>query len=86
MTAGWTFTIVRAIAGQKRTRQATAVLDALELLDGQKLVPEKSKYSRQVLSLLKKTDVPCEVDGRTRDAGTEPAIRISTWKDPFVDP
>ena len=45
---------LRAIAGQKRTRQATAVLDALELLDGQELVPEKSKYSRQVLSLLEK--------------------------------
>ena len=45
---------LRTIAGQKRTRQATAVLDALELLDGQELAPEKSKYSRQVLSLLEK--------------------------------
>ena len=49
---------LRAIAGQKRTRQATAVLDALELLDGQKLVPERSKYSRQVLSLLEKKGCP----------------------------
>ena len=45
---------LRAIAGQKRTRQATAVLDALELLDGQELVPEKSKYSRHLLRLLEK--------------------------------
>ena len=45
---------LRGIAGQKRTRQATAVLDALELLDGQELVPEKSKYSRHVLTRLEK--------------------------------
>ena len=45
---------LRSIAGQKRTRQAAAVLDALELLDGQELVPEKSKYSRHILGLLEK--------------------------------
>ena len=40
---------LRAIAGQKRTRQATAVLDALELLDGERLGTDKSKYARHVL-------------------------------------
>ena len=43
---------LRAIAGQKRTRQATAVLDALELLDGERLEPDKSKYARYVLGVL----------------------------------
>ena len=43
---------LRAIAGQRRTRQATAVLDALKLLDGQRLAPEQSKYSRHILRLL----------------------------------
>ena len=33
---------LRAIAGLSRTKQATAVLDALELLDGEKLDPYKS--------------------------------------------
>jgi len=45
---------LRAIAGQNRTKQATAVLDALELLDGERLDPNKSKYAKYILSLLKK--------------------------------
>ena len=45
---------LRAIAGQKRTRQATAVLDALELLDGERLEPDKSKYARHVLGHFRK--------------------------------
>ena len=44
---------LRAIAGQNRTRQATAVLDALELLDGEHLDPYKSKHAKHVLTLLK---------------------------------
>ena len=44
---------LRAIAGQSRTKQATAVLDALELLDGDKIDPHKSKYARTVLALMK---------------------------------
>ena len=44
---------LRAIAGQNRTRQATAVLDALELLDGEKLDPYKSKYSKFILDAVK---------------------------------
>ena len=45
---------LRAIAGQNRTKQATAVLDALELLDGERLEPYKSNHAKHVLDLLKK--------------------------------
>ncbi len=43
---------LRAIAGQNRTRQAVAVLDALELLDGEHLDPNKSIHAKHVLELL----------------------------------
>jgi hypothetical protein len=45
---------LRAVAGQNRTRQATAVLDALELLDGERLDPYHSKYAMYIVDLLKK--------------------------------
>ena len=45
---------LRAIAGQNRTRQATAVLDALELLDGERLDPYRSKYAKHILDVAKK--------------------------------
>ena len=46
---------LRAIAGgQGRTRQATAVLDALELLDGDRLDPHRSRYAKHVLEILAK--------------------------------
>jgi hypothetical protein len=45
---------LRAVAGQNRTRQATAVLDALELLDGERLDPYHSKYATYIVELLKK--------------------------------
>jgi len=45
---------MRAIAGQNRTKQATAVLNALELLDGERLDPSRSKYAKHILGLLKK--------------------------------
>ena len=44
---------LRAIGGQNRTKQATAVLDALELLDGEKIEPYKSKYTRFILDVVK---------------------------------
>lgn len=44
---------LRALAGQK-TKQATAVLDALELLDGDKIEPYKSKYTKYILDIIKK--------------------------------
>ena len=45
---------LRAIAGQNRTKQATAALDALDLLDGERPVPDKSKYAKHIVGLLKK--------------------------------
>jgi energy-coupling factor transporter ATP-binding protein EcfA2 len=45
---------LRALAGQNRTRQATAVLDALELLDGERLDRYRSKYAKHILKILKK--------------------------------
>lgn len=44
---------LRVIAGQNRTKQATAVLDALELLDGDMLTPYKSKYAKFILDAVK---------------------------------
>lgn len=44
---------LRVIAGQNRTKQATAILDALELLDGEKIDPYKSKYTRFILDAIK---------------------------------
>jgi predicted ATPase len=45
---------LRAIAGQSRTKQATAVLDALELLDGERLDPYRSKYAKHILGVAEK--------------------------------
>ncbi len=45
---------LRAMAGQIRTKQAIAILDALELLDGERLDPYRSKYAQYVLEILKK--------------------------------
>lgn len=44
---------LRGIAQPNRSKQATAVLDALELLDADKLDPSKSRYAKYILSLLK---------------------------------
>ena len=44
---------LRAIAGQNRTKQATAVLDALELLDGNKIDTTKSKYTQFILTAVR---------------------------------
>ncbi len=44
---------LRVIAGQNRTKQATAVLDALELLDGQNIDPDKSRYAKFILAAVK---------------------------------
>jgi hypothetical protein len=46
--------VLRAIAGQNRSKQATAVLDALELLDGERLDPSRSKYAKHILDIAKK--------------------------------
>jgi len=45
---------LKAIAGQTRTKIAASVLDALELLDGERLDSGKSKYAKHILDILKK--------------------------------
>lgn len=44
---------LRAVAGGARTKDATAVLDALELLDGDRMDPAHSRYAQEVLNRLK---------------------------------
>ena len=44
---------LRAIAGPNRTKQAIAVMDALELLDGEQIDPYKSKYTKFILGAMK---------------------------------
>ena len=44
---------LRGVAQPNRTKQAVAVLDALELLDGDKLDPTKSRYARHLVDALK---------------------------------
>ena len=44
---------LRWIAGSSRTRQAARVLDALGLLDGERLDPRRSKYARHILAELR---------------------------------
>lgn len=43
---------LRWVAGGVRSKQGTAVLEALELLDGDQLSPRKSRYAEHVLELL----------------------------------
>ena len=45
---------LRALAGQARTKQAAAILDALELLDGEKIAPYQSRYAKYILDIAKK--------------------------------
>ena len=44
---------LRAIAGQNSTKQASAVLDALGLLDGDKLEPYHSPFTKHLLDIVK---------------------------------
>ena len=43
---------LRALAGQNQTKQVTAVLDALDLLEGEKLEPTQSNYAKLILATL----------------------------------
>ncbi len=45
---------LRAIAGHTRTKQGVAALDALELLDGDRLDPHRSKYAGYILDVVGK--------------------------------
>ena len=44
---------LRLLAGGTRTKDAAAILDALELLDGDRIDPANSRYAQEVLSRLK---------------------------------
>lgn len=44
---------LRALGGQSRTKQATAILDALDLLDGEKIDVDTSKYARFIRNIIK---------------------------------
>ncbi len=44
---------IRVIAGGNPTKQATAVMDALGFLDGNRIVPAQSKYAQSIVSKLK---------------------------------
>src|SRR5690606_15184025 len=44
---------LRALAGGTRTKDAIGILDALEMLDGDRIEPTRSKYAQEVLNRLK---------------------------------
>ena len=44
---------LKALAGGTRTKDAVAILDALEMLDGDRIEPGRSKYAQEVLARLK---------------------------------
>lgn len=44
---------LKALAGGTRTKDAVAILDALEMLDGDRVDPTRSRYAQEVLSRLK---------------------------------
>ena len=42
---------LKGLAGTSRTKLATAVIDALELLEGDRLVPTRSRYAKYILKI-----------------------------------
>ena len=44
---------LKALAGGTRTKDAAAILDALEMLDGDRIEPSRSRYAQEVLARLK---------------------------------
>lgn len=44
---------LKALAGGTRTKDAIAVLDALEMMDGDRIEPTRSRYAQEVLNRLK---------------------------------
>lgn len=43
---------LKALAGGTRTKDATAILDALEMLDGDRIEPGRSRYAKEILAQL----------------------------------
>ena len=69
---------LRAIAGQNRTKQATAVLDALGLLDGGKIDSIQSAYSKLILA-------PFQAKGRGQVVNYNELIKDDHGLD-YLDP
>ena len=44
---------LRMLAGGARTKDAVAILDALEMLDGERIEPTRSKYAQEILQRLR---------------------------------
>lgn len=44
---------LKALAGGSRTKDANAILDALEMLDGDRIEPGRSRYAQEVLNRIK---------------------------------
>jgi hypothetical protein len=44
---------LRALAGGSRTKDAVVILDALEMLDGDRIDPTRSRYAQEILARLK---------------------------------
>lgn len=44
---------LRMLAGGSRTKDGTAILDALEMMDGERIDPSQSRYAKEVLARLK---------------------------------
>ena len=68
---------LRWIGGGTRGRQGTAVLEALGLLDGERLKPEGSRYARQVLDALDRKG-PGQVLNRSELVGDEQGVEFWT--------
>jgi Asp-tRNA(Asn)/Glu-tRNA(Gln) amidotransferase C subunit len=67
---------LRGVAQPNRSKQATAVLDALELLDADKLDPSKSRYAKYILALLKAKGQGQVVNRQEVIATLEPGIEF----------
>lgn len=67
---------LRGVAQPNRTKQASAVLDALELLDGDKVDPSKSRYAKFILDLLKAKGLGQVVNRQEIITTLEPGIEF----------
>lgn len=68
---------LRWLAGGVKSKQGTAVLDALELLDGEQLRPRNSRYAKQVLELLSHKGA-AQVANRSEFVGDEAGVEYWT--------
>jgi hypothetical protein len=67
---------LRGIAQPTRTKQATAVLDALELLDGDKITPARSPYAKYIQDALQAKGLGQVVNRPEIITTTEPGVEF----------